>query len=174
MSAITLSELVIPTFTNGLKTLTHILQAAEAHAKANGLDADAEYVGARLIDDMLPLSFQVQNATTNIRKTLNRVTGAEDQPWEDNEKTFAELYKRIDRAQALLSAVDAAKIDAASDNEVLLPFGPQGIKLSAKASVLNQAIPNYFFHVQTAFAILRSKGVPIGKRDFIGSFLELY
>ena len=81
MSNITLSEVVLTTYSKGLDTLTHILKAAQEHAKANGIDADATYPNARLIDDMLPLSFQVQTATRTVLKVINRLQGSGPRLW---------------------------------------------------------------------------------------------
>ncbi|KAK4649814.1 hypothetical protein QC762_704830 [Podospora pseudocomata] len=169
--SLTLSSITISTFSKGLSTLVHILQKAEEYAASQGLDANAEYINARLIDDMLPLTFQVQNATNTVRKTLTRSQGKADQPWEDGEKTFADLYARIEKARQVIKEADAAAIDAKADETVDLALGPTTIKIVSRDSVLNQGIPNFFFHLNTAYAILRSKGVPVGKRDYIGSFL---
>ncbi|KAL2134418.1 hypothetical protein VTI74DRAFT_257 [Chaetomium olivicolor] len=169
--ALTLSEVVLPVFSKGLNTLAHILTVAEEHAKSNNLDPDTEYPNARLIDDMLPLSFQVQNATSTVRRTLARLEGKEDQPWEDNEKTIADLRARVAKAQELLASADRGLVDKRAEEVVELPLGKQSVQLTAKASALNQGVPNFFFHLQTAYTILRAKGVPIGKKDYIGSFL---
>ncbi|KAK4188594.1 hypothetical protein QBC35DRAFT_495881 [Podospora australis] len=166
-----LSSVVINYFSKGLSTLQHILQKAEEHAASQGKDATAEFIDAKLIDDMKPLTFQVQNSTSTVRKTLYRLQGQEDQPWEDNEKTFADLYARVEKARKLIQDADQGKIDELADSEVDLPLGPTTLKTTARESALNQGIPNFSFHLITAYAILRSKGVPVGKRDFIGSFL---
>ncbi|KAK3358223.1 hypothetical protein B0T25DRAFT_477412 [Lasiosphaeria hispida] len=171
MATITLSDHVISTFTNGLATLSHVLRVAEAHAAANGLDADAEYLQARLVADQLPLTFQVQNATVTVRKNIARLTGAADVAWADDEKTFADLHARIAKALDVLKSADAAAIDARAEEEVELPFAGKPTKLSSKQSALGHGIPNFYFHTATAYSILRSKGVPIGKKDWIAGFL---
>ncbi|KAK4148783.1 hypothetical protein C8A00DRAFT_47456 [Chaetomidium leptoderma] len=142
--ALTLSEVVIPTFTKGLTTLSYLLTVAQEHAKSNYLDPDAEYPNARLADDILPLTFQVQNVTKTVRKTLARLE-------------VDDLLARVVKTKELLAGVDRGVIDARADR----PLGQQTI----------QGIPNFFFHLQTAYTILRAKGVPIRKRDYIGSFL---
>jgi len=116
--SLTLSQVVLPTYTKGLATLTHILNAAAEHAKANGIDADAEFVGARLAPDMLPLSFQVQNATNTVRRTLARLQGQEDQPWADGETTIAQLLERVEKARKVVQEADAAVVDAKAGEEV--------------------------------------------------------
>ena len=98
--SIQLSDLVLSTFSKGLNTLAHILDVAEQYASSQSLSADAEYPNARLIDDMKPFTFQIQNAATNIKRTLARLQGQEFQPWEDKETTIADLRERIARAQA--------------------------------------------------------------------------
>ncbi|KAK4231618.1 hypothetical protein QBC38DRAFT_354582 [Podospora fimiseda] len=171
MATITLSSLTLSTFSTGLQTLTHILQKAQSHATSQSLDPDTNYPSARLIEDQLPLTFQIQNATTTIRKTLNRLQGIQDQPWEDTETTFAELFERIEKAKKVIEGSDKEKIDERAGEEVELPLGQTTIKLSARDSVLNQAIPNFYFHLNTAYSILRAKGVPVGKRDYIGAWV---
>jgi hypothetical protein len=116
--ALLLSDLVLPTFTKGLNTLNHILTVAEEHAKSHNLDPDVEYPSARLVDDMLPLSFQVQNATKTVRVALARLEGKEDQPWEDNEKTIADLKARVEKALAVIKGVDRGVVDERADELV--------------------------------------------------------
>jgi hypothetical protein len=111
MSTLTLSEVILPTFTKGLKTLDHIISRAEQHAVSKGLDPNTEYPNARLIDDMKPLTFQVQNATKAARMTLSRILGQELEAWTDDERTVADLHKRIALALNLLEGVDARQID---------------------------------------------------------------
>ncbi|WPJ66374.1 hypothetical protein SMAC4_14040 [Sordaria macrospora] len=169
--SIQLSDIVLSTFSKGLNTLAHILDVAEQYASSQSLSADAEYPNARLIDDMKPFTFQIQNATTNIKRTLARLQGQEFQPWEDKETTIADLRERIARAQKLVEEADAKVLDSVAEKPIDLLIGPTTLKSTGKGSVLGHSIPNFFFHVQTAYAILRSKGVPIGKKDYIQSFL---
>jgi len=171
MASIPLSQIVIPTFTKGLKTLDHVIDLAEQHARGKGLDPNVEYPDARLIADMKPFTFQVQNATTTVRKTLSRLTGQDIEAWKDDERTIADLHKRIGLALSLLESVDTKQIDDRADDQVELPFGNKLFKLSGKDTALNQGLPNFFFHLQTAYAILRAKGVPIGKSDYLSNFL---
>jgi hypothetical protein len=120
LEAITLSNVVIPTFTKGLKTLDHIISRAEQHAKEKGLDPDVEYTEARLIDDMRPFTFQVQNAPNTVRKTLSRLLGQELETFKDEERNIADLHKRIGFALRLLESADAKKTDARADDQVEL------------------------------------------------------
>jgi hypothetical protein len=116
----TLSAVVLPTLAKGLATLSHILTVAAEHAKSQGLDPDAEYPSARLAPDMLPLSFQVQNATSTVRRTLARLEGKDDVPWADDEKTIADLLARVEKARGLVEAADAEAVDARAGETVVL------------------------------------------------------
>ncbi len=106
MSTTTLYNVAIPIFTRGLKAFDHILTKAEEFAAEKGLVADAVFPGARLVEDQQPLVFQVQNATRTIRANVDRLTGVETEPFEDTEKTFADLHRRIRAARELLDTVD--------------------------------------------------------------------
>jgi len=111
MATITVSDHVTSTFLKGLNTLSHVLDVAEAHAATTGADPTADYLPARLIDDMRPLSFQILNLTRNTKAVLDRLSGAETPAWEDNEKTWAEFRARIDKAKAYIEGVDKKAID---------------------------------------------------------------
>ena len=105
-STIPLSTLVLTTFSKGLDTLSHILHVAESHTQANDIDPNTEYLSARLIEDMRPLSFQIQNLTKHVRVVLARLTGEDFEVWEDSEKTFAEFYTRIEKARGVIERVE--------------------------------------------------------------------
>ncbi|KAK2002731.1 hypothetical protein LX36DRAFT_678046 [Colletotrichum falcatum] len=171
MSSLTVYDAVVPVFIKGLKTFDHILTKAEEYAKANNIDANT-YPDARLVADQLPLTFQVQNATKTVKVNIGRLTGVDLEPFENKEKTIGDLHKRIQKTLDLLSKVDAAIVNAKGDDQVELPiFGGQALKVSAKEAALSHGIPNFFFHLNAGYAILRSKGVPLGKGDYLGSFL---
>lgn len=121
--ALALSELVLSTYARGLRALSHILAVAERHARASGLpDPETAYADARLIDDMRPLAFQVQNATRTVRATLERLGGAGSgaAEWDNSERTLAELRARVESALALVEAADREAIDARAAEEVEL------------------------------------------------------
>jgi hypothetical protein len=105
MATSILDDIAVPTFTNGLKTLDHILTKAEEYAKTKGLDANAVFAGARLIEDQNPLTFQVQNATKTVKTTLGRLTGVQYEPFVESEKTFEDLHKRIQDTLDLLQSI---------------------------------------------------------------------
>lgn len=118
MSNTTLDDVVIPLFINGLKTLDHILDKAEEYAKLKGVDANAIFPAARLIEDQNPLTFQVQNATKTVKVTLGRLTGVQSEAFEDKEKTIEDLHKRIREALKLLNAIEPGSFRAQEEEEV--------------------------------------------------------
>ncbi|OAA60213.1 helix-turn-helix-domain containing protein type [Niveomyces insectorum RCEF 264] len=168
-------DVAVPVLTRGLQTLDHVLHKAEAYAKEKGLEVDAVFPQARLIEDQNPLVFQVQNATKTVRNYVNHLTGQEVAAFEDNEKTFADLHARIQVALELLKKVtpDVANSRGESQSTTFNPSGTYPVTLKVKEAVLFQGIPNFIFHLTTAYSILRAKGVPVGKADFIANFLDI-
>lgn len=172
MTAVTLYEVSIVSFAKGLKTLKLILEKAAESAKDKGTDPDA-FVNATLADDMRGLAFQVQVASNTVKKSIWRLTGTEVESWPDDEATLAQLVTRTQRTIDLLDTVTAASIEGIDDTIVELQMGKNGtVNLPAKSYVLNYALPNFFFHLQTAYAILRAKGVPLGKTDYLTNFMK--
>jgi hypothetical protein len=157
----------VPVFVRALTNLKAILEKAAAHAQAKKID-ESVLLGARLYPDMLPLSKQVQIASDFARGTSSRLGGAEPPAYEDNEKTFAELFARIDRTLAFLATQKAAQIDGSESREIVRPVRGQPHKFTGTEFLLNYAMPNFYFHVTTAYAILRHNGIEVGKGDFIG------
>jgi len=169
---ITIYDCSVAVFINGLTTLSVVLKKGVEFAEEKGLDL-SELAEARLIDDMRPLTFQIQTACNTAKKVVPRLTGIPDIPVEDNEKTFAELQARLASTIEFLKGVDPAAFTGKEDTPVELKLGPlDPMNMSGKAYLFGFALPNFFFHTQTAYAILRSKGVPLGKGDFIGSFMQ--
>ena len=125
-------------------------------------------LNARLFPDMFPLVRQVQIATDFAKGCTARLAGREVPKWEDTEKTFAELQARIDKAIDFVSAVPAAEIVGQEAREFTVPLGGNPMGFVAQPYLLGFAIPNFFFHATTVYAILRHNGVEVGKRDFVG------
>ncbi|EPE02595.1 helix-turn-helix- domain containing protein type [Ophiostoma piceae UAMH 11346] len=172
MPAVTLYEVSIVSFAKGLKTLKLVLEKAAESAKDKGTDPDA-FVNATLAEDMRGLAFQVQVASNTVKKSIWRLTGTEVESWPDNETTLAQLIARTQRTVDLLDTVTAESIEGIDDTIVELQMGKNGtFNLPAKSYVLNYALPNFFFHLQTAYAILRAKGVPLGKTDYLSNFMK--
>jgi hypothetical protein len=150
-----------------LTNLKGVLQKAAAHAQARKID-EAVLVNARLYPDMLPLSKQIQIASDFARGTAARLAGGEPPSYEDNEKTLAELMARIDRTIEFLRTKKAGEIDGSEGREIVRPVRGEPHKFSGVNYLLQYALPNFFFHATTAYAILRHNGIEVGKLDYIG------
>lgn len=156
-----------PRFANALRNLSVILDKAQAHAEAKKLDP-ALLGGLRLIADMFPLSRQVQIACDFAKGMTSRLAGREVPKWEDDEKTFPDLRGRIARTIAHVKAIEDAAIDGSEGRDINLTVGGQPMNFRGQTYLVNFALPNFYFHVSAAYAILRHAGLAIGKRDFIG------
>ena len=162
-----MSHAAIPSFEIGLNALSAILDKAQAYAEAKRFDP-AILLDARLFPDMFPLTRQVQIACDLAKNGGARLAGAEPPKHEDNEKTIAELEARIAKTVAFVRTLDGAKINAAADREITFPLGPENKGHMRGADYLNHfVLPNFYFHLSTAYGILRHCGVELGKRDFL-------
>jgi uncharacterized protein len=167
--AASLYTLTVPAFERSLNALLAVLAKAGAHAEARKFDAN-NYVGLRLAPDQFSLVRQVQSTCDHAKNTVYRLAGQEPPRVEDKETTFAELSARIEMTLSLLKSVDKAAIDAGAEREIAFPIGPsRKVKMPGPSYLANFALPNFYFHLTTAFDILRAAGVEIGKRDFIGN-----
>jgi hypothetical protein len=151
-----------------LTALSAVLDKAAEHAQANGI-AEAELVEARLAPDMFPLSRQVQIATDHAKGATARLSGRDIPKYEDTERTIDELKARIAKTLDFVSSVEAAEIEGSEDRQVTLTIGGKPRTFGGQRYLLHFALPNFYFHVTTAYDILRHKGVPLGKRDFMGA-----
>jgi uncharacterized protein len=158
-------EVTIPPFIHGLKTLSALLEKGQSHASAD----EASLLEARLIDDMAALPYQIQRISDTAKGCAVRVGKAEPVPMEDNEKTFPELQARIAKTIEVLEKVDPKVMDSMEDGEVVMKLSSGDKKFIGKEYVLKIAIPNFYFHLCMAYAILRKEGVPVGKRDYLGA-----
>lgn len=167
--SLTMYQASIPVFVRMLGNLSAILNKAAAHAEAKKIDP-AIFVNARLAPDMYPLSRQVQIATDMVKGCAARLAGIEVPRYEDNETTFAELQARIAKTKAFLQSVSAEQIDGSEDRKITLKFGSRELNLLGQAYLLDFVLPNFHFHLTTAYAILRHNGVEIGKKDYTGDY----
>ena len=163
-----MSDASIPVFEIGLKALSGILDKAEAHAEAKTIDPTV-LLNARLFPDMFAFTRQVQSACDQAKNGGARLAGLDPPKYEDNEKTIAELKARIAKTIAFVKTLDAKKIDASADREIKFPLGGATGQMKGADYLAYFVLPNYYFHLTAAYAILRHCGVEIGKRDFIGS-----
>ncbi|TGO13283.1 hypothetical protein BTUL_0073g00530 [Botrytis tulipae] len=160
---LSLYDISVVPFIKSLKTLSKLLAKGQAH-----FEDESKIINAKLIDDMGDLIFQVQRATDSANGLASRVCGAENVVLEDNEKDFAGLYTRINRTIEILEALPSTCTDGKEETEVVLKLPKEEFKFTAKDYVLNFSIPNFYFHVVTAYDILRKEGVPVGKFDYLG------
>lgn len=160
----------IPVFKQMLNSLDGVLAKAEAHAAERKIDPNA-LLQARLFPDMFPLLRQVMIATDFVKGSAARLAGVDVPSYEDTEQSFAELHARIAKTIAFIDSLRVEQIDGSEKREITIqPGTPRERKFAGQPYLLHYALPQLFFHVTTAYAILRHNGIDIGKRDFIGSF----
>jgi len=158
----------VPVCQQFLTALTVVLDKAAEHARAEGMDP-AELLEARLAPDMFPLTRQVQIATDHAKGMAARLAGREAPKFEDTEASFDELKARINKTLDFISSVEVAEIDGSEEREITLNLRRGTIQLPGLHYLLGFALPNFFFHTTTAYDILRARGVPLGKSDFMGA-----
>ena len=166
--SISMYQASAPRFANTLRNLSAILDKAQAHAEAKKLDP-VVLGSLRLIADMFPLSRQVQIACDTAKGALARLAGTELPKHEDTEQTIPELKARIAKTLDFVASVPAAKVDGSEAREVVMKMRGQDVKFTGTQYLFGHALPNFYFHVTTAYNILRANGVEIGKRDYIGN-----
>ena len=159
----------IPIFEIGLNALSAILDKAEAYAEAKRIDPTV-LLTVRLFPDMFAFTRQVQSACDLAKNAGARLAGIDPPKYEDNEKTIVELKARIAKTVAFVKSLDTKNIDESTDREITFPLGPSIKGHMRGVDYLNHfVLPNFYFHVTTAYDILRHCGVEIGKRDFLGA-----
>ena len=157
-----------PRFANTLKNLSAILDKAAAHCEARKIDP-AVLLASRLYPDMFPLLRQVQISSDNAKGAVARLAGVDVPKYEDTEETFADLKQRLAKTIDFVSSFKPAQIDGSEDKDITLKLGPREVTWKGAQYLLGFAWPNFYFHVVTAYDILRKDGVEVGKRDFIGT-----
>jgi hypothetical protein len=165
--SISLHDASIAVFIRGFANLSAILEKGRAYADENGID-HAELLEARLYPDMAPLTGQIQRASDTARFTAVRVAQVEPVAMPDTEVSFDDLQARIAATVDFLKAVPADAMDGREGAHVELKTPTASIDFTGTSYVLGFAAPNFYFHVTTAYALLRMKGVPVGKLDFLG------
>ena len=157
----------IPGFLRMLGNLSAILHKAEAYAAERKIEPGV-LINARLAPDMLPLVRQVQIATDGVKGCGARLAGIEIPSYADTESSFAELQERIAKTRAFLQGLDAAQFEGSEGKEITLTFPGVEMKFGGRDYLLGFVLPNFYFHVTTAYAILRHNGLQIGKMDYLG------
>ena len=160
----------VPVFKQLLTALKTILAQADSHAAAKSIEPDA-FLQARLFPDMFPLLKQVQIAADFARGISARLAGVEVPTFEGKEKSFADLDELLTKTMKFLDGVTASQFEGSEQKEIVLrPGTPKEKKLNGQAYLSNYGLPQFLFHVTTAYALLRHNGLPIGKRDFMGAY----
>ena len=167
---ISLHTASVPVFQQLLGSLGQLLAKAEAHAAERKIDPDA-LLQARLFPDMFPLLKQVQIACDFATSVSARLAGAEVPAYEIGDQTFADLQQRIAATLAFIGGLDAARFEGSEAREIVLrPGTPKERSIGGQAYLLAYGLPQFFFHVTTAYDLLRHNGVEIGKKDFMGAY----
>lgn len=166
--SISMYQASVPRFINILGNLSAILDKTQAHVEARKLDETA-LTGFRLYPDMLPMARQIMIATDTAKGLVARLAGVEIPVYEDTEKTIPELKARIAKTIAYLQSFKPAQIDGTEDKEIVIKRGDKETRYTGMQFMLGHAVPNFYFHVATTYAILRHNGVEIGKRDYLGN-----
>ena len=164
---ISMYQASVPAFLQMLNSLSANLDKAEVFAAERKIDP-AVLLGWRLAPDMFALARQVQIATDHAKGCCARLAGVEVPKYSDDETTFAELRARIGRTIDFVQSFEASDIDGSEERDITLTAGTRELRFKGQQYLVSFALPNFFFHVTTAYAILRHCGVPIGKRDFLG------
>ena len=163
MHAMTVGQLVPM-----LKNLGKILEKAEAYAAAKKIEGGV-IEGLRLAPDMLSFARQIQLASDFAKNSVARLAGIEAPKYEDNEKTLEELKARVAKTIDWLQGIQAAQLEGAENRHIVIPLRTRTLEMDGLPFLQKWALPNFYFHLTTAYALLRHVGVEIGKQDYLGS-----
>jgi hypothetical protein len=166
MQKLSMHAISAPVFVRMLKNLSNLLAKGEAHAKAKGYDA-SNLLNARLAPDMFTLTKQVQIATDHAKGAMARLAGQPPQPIEDTEINMEQIQARITRVIDIVQSFSEAQLEGSETREVSVKIPNAELKFNGLDYLTNWALPNFYFHVTTAYNILRNSGVDVGKRDFL-------
>ena len=166
--SLTMHSASAPVFTRMLGNLLAWLDKAEAHAQARKFDPN-NYLGLRLAPDMLPFVRQVQIASDAAKACMSRLAGAEIPKWEDSEASLDELRARVRKTIDHVHSFSAAQIDGSETRPISVPMrSGDALQFNGETFLKHYAMANFYFHMTTAYALLRHAGVEIGKADFLG------
>jgi uncharacterized protein len=166
---ISMYQASVPVCTRMLNNLAAILEKAAAYADARKIDP-AVLINDRLYPDMLPMGRQILIASDTAKGCAARLAGVEPPKYEDNEKTFPELIERLRKTIAYLNTFKPGQIDGSEKKTITLKVRDDTLNIEGLTYLLDRALPNLYFHVSIAYAILRHNGVDIGKKDYLGPF----
>jgi hypothetical protein len=157
----------VPVMLNALTNLKAILSKAEAWAAEKSIK-DATVLNARLALDMLPFVKQIQIVSDTTKGGAARLGGVENPSYADEETTFAELHERLQKTIDFIKSVDAKGFEGSESRDIVMKFPNHTLELKGLDYLTGFVLPNLFFHVSIAYAILRHSGAPLGKADFLG------
>jgi hypothetical protein len=164
---ISMYEASIPTFLHTLRSLKALLEKGVAHAEAKKFDPTL-LASARLAPDMFPLTRQIQIATDAAKGAAARLSGVDPPKFEDNETTMADLIARVGKTIDFLQGFKPEQLDGSEERTITIPTPRQTFTFPGLIFLRHWALPNFFFHVTTAYNLLRHNGVEIGKADYLG------
>ena len=167
--SLSMYEASAPTFASMLRNLDAILVKAQAHATTHKIDP-AVLLNARLFPNMYPLLRQVQIATDQAKGCVARLAGVEIPRFEDSEKSFEEIRERLAKTIAFVDSVSAAQINGSEDRDIVVKAGSRELNFKGQPYLVGFVLPNFYFHLVTAYNILRHNGVELGKHDYTGEF----
>ena len=165
---ISLYQASVPVYIRQLNSLSAIIHKAIGHCADHKIDP-AAFLSARLYPDMFQLTHQVRFACNHAERGVCRLTGTEPPARENNETTLEDLEKRIATAVAFVKNADAKKMIGMEDRDITFPVGEKQMTLKGLDYLVHFSMPNFYFHVTTAYSILRHNGLQIGKQDYLGS-----
>lgn len=157
----------VPVFLQGFDNLSSILSKAEKYAEAKKIEPSV-LLNSRLAPDMFPLAKQIQIASDSVKGCIARLAGIEVPSYADTETTFAELQERIAKTVSFIKSVKAEQIDGSEKRSVTLQLRGKDVVFQGLPYLTHFVLPNFYFHITTAYAILRHNGLDIGKMDFLG------
>ena len=166
MTKISMHACSAPTFVRMLNNLSAMLSKADAHAKAKNFDA-AVLLNDRLAPDMFTLTRQIQIATDHAKGALARLAGKQPEAIEDKEATIADLQARIAKVIGIVEAFKPEQLEGSETREITIKIPNSELKFNGLDYLNTWALPNFYFHITMAYAIMRHNGVDLGKRDFL-------
>jgi uncharacterized protein len=162
-----LYDITVPVLVHNLKAVAKFMRKAEKHCEDKKIDKSV-LLGMRLAPDMFNLTRQVQLVTDFAKGCGARLSGVANPPFPDEETTFEGLQQRLDKCVAFLESIDKKAFEGAGERDITLRFGGRDVTMNGSDYVNNAAMPNFYFHMATAYNILRHNGIELGKSDFIG------
>ena len=170
--SITLYKASVPIFIQFLNGLSGVLDKGAAFAEVRKIDP-AVVAGLRVYPDMHPLSWQVRSVTNHAVRACALLAGVTQPDLGDTDTTIPELKARIAKAIDFIKTIKPDQINGQEDKEIVLNFGPREFRFTGLSFLLNFCLPNFYFHAATSYDLLRQIGVDVGKRDFMGTPVEL-